>query len=127
MYVIVIENDEDVAEQLLNRLRRIGHATDLFRDADEALVNSELIRNADALIVDLALGAGFNGFEFAERIVDELGLAAERFVFFSAYWEDFEGQVPLQFAGNSVVKKEQAGASRLVVQAVERIGGQADA
>ncbi len=75
--VLVVEDDADAADALAVLLRGWGHDVEVARDAEGALVAART-RRPDAVLLDLHLGDGPDGFEVAHRLRDEVGLRDAR-------------------------------------------------
>ncbi len=69
--IVLIEDNSDVRTLMQNKLRKLGHAVEGFRDGEDGAVEIAA-RLPDLAIVDLGL-PGIDGYEVANRVRKEIG------------------------------------------------------
>ena len=69
--IVLIEDNSDVRTLMQNKLRKLGHAVEGFRDGEDGAVEITA-RLPDLAIVDLGL-PGIDGYEVANRVRKEIG------------------------------------------------------
>lgn len=91
---------KSVLEKLNFNVFGFSNATSLF-DA----IENETLKNCEAAYIDLALGDTLNGFQVAERLVDEFGIETSRIIFITGWKSQSEKLRPAEFVDNIIIDK----------------------